>query len=148
MNIAIITGSGASATRIVLTGGAPLRYEGGPSVLNNVTFNRDNQIETFQPLRSDFVKVFDRKNRKTQIEVQITRIHQTIADAHRFILTHDASIPNTGTVEFLILNDSGFVLEGRWMVAGINGVKLVSHTGITTVWNYPFVGGKLLTAKP
>ena len=91
--------------------------------------------------RASGVTPIDRKNEKTVVTFQRTRLHASIAAAEQFILEHADAIPRSGKVEFI--SDNSAVT--RFLEPAAISVVESSYLGVTTVHRYQIVGGQMKT---
>jgi hypothetical protein len=113
------------------------------SVLQGITREQERTLQVFIPTRAAQPVIFDRDTRINRFAVQVQKLHATLGAALLYIGTHPDTVPATGNAKFE--QDTSSV----WLIGcGIDSVRLVQRIGVTTVFEYSFVGGYWSTAAP
>ena len=112
---------------------------------NNLNVQRNSASQVVEGLRWSEAKTFDRLNRKVTVRFSVTRLHDTLADAERFILTHGTSVPTSGLVQFVLSDNSSLWMNASTCVCTPVDSKEI---GRTTTHDYSLIGGSILSVKP
>jgi hypothetical protein len=101
--------------------------------------NGKRVLQVSEKYRKVDVAVFDRKNLRNTFTFQVKRRpFASLALAESFILLHEATLPNAGLITFYVGEGSEFYMRG-----GIDSVDLVEQMGVSTVWSYTLIGGRI-----
>mgnify|MGYP006921302997 CR=1 FL=1 len=121
---------------------------GGAESPSGFRIGQTRAIQTADYIGATYGAQFARRQYRLEIAFQVTRLHSSLREAEVFVLDHPASIPASGTLEF-ITNVSVGLSSGRWIPNAVTvRVELLQHIGLTTVWSYSFLGAEVLTANP
>lgn len=114
--------------------------------IESMRINGSRMLQASGGTRWEQVKIRDRKNRKTVITVTVNRLHDSIAEAQRFLLTHEGTIPATGLITLACGVGDG---DASLIYLVDAGIEVVDRTywGASTVHNYTFIGGQFSTKK-
>lgn len=135
-----------SITEPGATASTPIAGETWREMPSGLKVNSKRVIDVAEFLGGLYAKARNRKNTRNTVSFSVYRLHETIQDAERFILGHEASLPDWGVVRFTCPPDTGGSAGADfYFTAGLESIDLVMHCGITTVWSYSFVGGRIST---
>ena len=142
MKVAIVSGTAtAPTTRVLCNSDRDLTH-------HNVRLNGAPVLELANFLRAEYIKVYDRKNRKTTLSFEADRLHDDPFEAQIFSLDHPGEVPATGLIEITLTHPTSAIQTKRWIEGGIEAVQLLSLQGATTRWSYSIVGGEILKTQP
>lgn len=115
--------------------------------LADLQANGERLLDIHDFPRADFIKVFDRKNRKKIITFNTQMGHEGIGHALYHVFFHDQTVPAFGLVEFHVSTPD---LEFKcWMRdAGIDAVDVPKHLGVRTWQRYRIIAGEVLKEQP
>lgn len=113
--------------------------------LNNFKINGQRISEAVELPRADAISVLDRKNVRTTISFDVTRLHDTIEEAIEFLLMHNVGLNEAGAIgRFTITSrDENGAETERFLDSAIVESNAGSHNGITSFFSYNVVGGLL-----
>ena len=111
---------------------------GGLESPDKLTINGQRNTQPFFGLRSPSAKYRDRQNARTTVSFDITRLHDTTADAQAYMLLHQSTIPGSGTVAFYAQDNKKYIMENS-----VVETMHQSHIGRTTKHSYQLTGGQI-----
>ena len=101
--------------------------------------NGQKLVQVCEFLRGENAKPAGRGNRKTTISWTATKEHSSLHDAEAFLLEHETTIPEEGTLVCIAEGSGQSSYE-------LSNAELQSHDGsrigVTTIHKYIFIGGK------
>lgn len=133
-----ITGTGTPALVAVLCDSPD------PLPVFGLTVNNERMLSVTQLYQAAFPLILDKQNRLKRISFQVTRLHETEAEALAFTLDHDDEVPATGTLEITATDETGQAFSRFFTAAGVPGVQMVGRKGASTVWRYELLAGQTL----
>jgi hypothetical protein len=104
----------------------------------DMTIRNEREVQIVGVLRGNSAVSYDRGNQRTILNFTVTRRHNSIEDAQKFILMHAANLCNLSASVSVIEEPSGdeYVLPNATVV----GVRS-SSLGSTSTHEYRIVGG-------
>lgn len=114
-----------------------------PIPLRNLVTSHERLFQTVNTLRGIATSLQDRMNRKTSVSFDTTRLFTDLASAQNFLLTHELSLPGSGTLVFYfgIGASTGAVSLQNCVLENYSG----RIQGCTTLHQYRFSGGLFTT---
>ena len=109
----------------------------------NFQVEEQRSIQRSDGLRSRFTRFFDRQNISHRITFEVPWLLESLADAEEFILTHSATVPNSGLLKYTTAGGKSF-----WMQATACETVGFRQTGQTIHVTYSLSGGEILTSAP
>lgn len=103
-------------------------------------------VQFVELVRSRFSDQFTRENIRHEITFNVTRLHESIQAAMKFILDHAETLPASGVLSFLT---TGSGASRRWINrATLLRADCIQQVGMTTIWSYQLAGGQILKTDP
>jgi len=110
----------------------------GGVALSQARYSVERIFDIVVPVQGFLPVPFNRNVRRTTVDFQVTRSHDTLEHAEQYIADHDAAIPSSGPVQFTTTN--GGV---RYMLnAALIRHQLIGEIGKTTEHSYHIEGGR------
>jgi hypothetical protein len=108
----------------------------------------ERKIQVAETFRGDDVETFDRGNRETTVEFEVSRTFPTQEEADVYVLEHEETVPSSGIVMFTAYQPNGQKVV-RYLTDGkVRAHELVEQIGVTTRHEYVIVGGLIQQAVP
>ena len=109
----------------------------GGFALDQSRVSVERVFDVVVPLAELLPVLFDRNVRRTIVDCQIARLHESMEAADIYAIDHDAMVPDSGLVQFTATN--GAI---RWLLhAALISHQLVDLIGATTIHSYHIIGG-------
>lgn len=102
---------------------------------------QSRNVQVDEATRAEDVTVRDRKNKRNDVSIVVSRTHDSLADALSFLRDHADAVPTVGSIT-LEENYGGKVSVSKMMNAAIPKVECIDHSGASTQFSYTIVGGK------
>jgi hypothetical protein len=95
-------------------------------------------------------KLFDRNKRRVDITFTVQRVQESINAAEDFCLIHEATVPRTGDIKFIVSDtgDSGETIVSLIVDGVLLSLELVRQIGAFTEYAYHIQGSPLFTPTP
>lgn len=117
---------------------------GGSDSPSDFVVTTSKAVDTFSPLRGEFVIVRDRGAKSTRATFTIEREHKGVSDAEKFVLIHDELIPGGNGEARFIGEGGGFVIIPDAILRVVSN----RYYGVATVTQYEIRGGAKRTTIP
>lgn len=112
----------------------------GGVALSQIRINVQRIFDIVVPLQTLDPVLYDRGVRKTVVDFQVFRVHDSIAAAEIYIIDHDLLVPDSGQVQFSATD--GTI---RYMFnAALFTHQRIGVIGETTLHQYHIEGGRIL----
>jgi len=120
---------------------------GGVGV-TRLRFKVERKIQVAEVFRGEEVETFDRGNRETTVEFEVSRTFATQEAADVYVLEHEETVPSSGIVTFTAYQPNGQKVV-RYLADGkVRAHELVEQIGVTTRHEYVIVGGVIQMGVP
>jgi hypothetical protein len=120
---------------------------GGVGV-TRLRFRVERKIQVAELFRGEEVETFDRGNRETTVNFEVSRTFATQEAADVYVLEHEETVPSSGIVTFTAFQPNGQKVV-RYLADGkVRNHELVEQIGVTTRHEYVIVGGEIQQALP
>ena len=120
---------------------------GGHEGPRNLRVSHARGIQQADIVRAEYGEQWARGNIRNTITFEVTRIHDSLQAASRFVLDHAGTLPATGLLVFAEVTPEGttrrFIED-----AVLANVECIRQTGTTTEWAYVYLGGEILNRDP
>ncbi len=114
----------------------------GGFALGQIRISAQRIFDTVVPIDELNPTSYDRDVRKISADFQIVRIHDSSADADKYVADIDALIPSSGNVQFVTTFGSARYLINAELITH----QLVDETGKATTHAYHIEGGRIHTS--
>lgn len=131
---------GVSPTIVALAPGTETRLG---DMAADVRISGTRLVQTIALFRAAAIKNLSRLNRQTTVTFRTTRLHETLAAALEFGITHETALVNAqGDIRITAATGSltGWLLQNAVVVSAET-----QQIGLTTISNYQCVGGAVTT---